>query len=303
MKLPDFSKHVGLNQLRQQMGTELIPWESGGNWDPIDIDGLLVTTGIDIPPEEIEYAPDGTLEYNGRKVVVYIRDQYMFDSYESVNPAEWVDPEQLCRFHVSDCPTLKTMRSQNRYDRYVVATRTDGQFIVNFLVEGRIHDRGERVERRLYVCKNCLNKLDYKNYRNRRTQRDEIRDSFDLNEFFEMYNSRIAIEPTGTDITAPVNQYPPNWDRISRNYRETMRWRCEGCDIDLTDRREFLEVHHINGLRNNNREENLCALCISCHAEQFQHQHIRSNSRYQAFLQWRNQQQSNREDFSNRLIL
>ena len=108
MKLPDFSKYVRLNQLRQQMGAELISWNSGGDWDPIDIDGLLVTTGIDIPPDEIEYAPDGTLEYEGRKVVVYIRDQYVLDSYKLVDPDELVDPEQLCKFHVADCPTLRT---------------------------------------------------------------------------------------------------------------------------------------------------------------------------------------------------
>lgn len=56
MKLPDFSGHVGLNKLRQQMRAELISWSSGGNWDPIDIDGLLVKEGIDILPDEIEYS-------------------------------------------------------------------------------------------------------------------------------------------------------------------------------------------------------------------------------------------------------
>ena len=160
MKLPNFSKHVGLNQLRQQMGAELISWDSGGNWDPIDIE--LGGEGKEIPPEEIEYAPDGTLGYEGRRVVVYIRDQYVFNSHEKVTPDKLVDPEQLRKFHVADCPTLKTMRSQNRYERYVVATRTDGKFIVNFLVDDKDHEKGERVERRLYVCKNCLNKLDYK---------------------------------------------------------------------------------------------------------------------------------------------
>ena len=303
MKLPDFSKHVGLNQLREQMGAELISWRAGGNWKPIDIDEQLVEDGIDILPDEIEYAPDGTLEYEGRKVVVYIRDQsnrdqYVLDSYESI------DPEHLCKFHVANCPTLSQMHRQGRYDRYVVATRRDGKFTVNFLNGGKPIKKG--VECRLYVCKHCLNTLNYQNYqnyRNRRTQQDEIRESFDLNEFFEMYPSQITSQPTGSDITAPVNQYSRDWQQISRNYRETVQWRCERCDFDLTDRREFLDVHHINGLRNDNSEENLCALCISCHAEQFQHQHIRSHPRYQAFLEWRNQQQSQREDFSNRLIL
>ena len=287
MRLPDFLEHVGLNRLRGQMEAELIPWNSGANWIPISIEEILITTGLDISPDEIEYAPDGTLEYQGQRVIVYIRDQYHRDEY-ALHSYELIDPEHLCRFHVADCPTLSQMRRQGRYDRYVVATRRDGRFTVNFLDGNRLIE--QEVECRLYVCRRCLDRLNYQNYRNRRTQRDEIRDSFDLNEFFEMYNSRIAIESTGTDITASVNQYPPNWDRISRNYRETVRWQCEECDIDLTDRREFLEVHHINGLRNENRKDNLCALCINCHAEQFQHQHIKPTRYYQAFLQWRNQQ-------------
>ena len=300
MRLPDFSEHVGLNRLRGQMEAELIPWNSGANWTPISIDEILITTGLDISPEEIEYAPDGTLEYQGQRVIVYIRDQYHRDEY-ALHSYELINPEHLCRFHVADCQTLRQMRRQGRYDRYVVSTRRDGRFTVNFLDGNRLIE--QEVDCRLYVCRHCLDRLNYQNYRNRRTQRDEIRDSFDLNEFFEMYNSRIAIEPTETDITAPVNQYPPNWPQIRARYKEKVGWRCEGCDINLEEETRFLEVHHRNGLKNDNSETNLRALCIGCHAEQFQHQHIRSNPRYLAFLQWRNQQQSNREDVSSQLIL
>ena len=73
MNLPDFSKHVGLNQLRQNMGAELISWNSGEEWNSINIDKVLVTTGIEITPDKIEPADDGTLEYAGQKLVVYIR--------------------------------------------------------------------------------------------------------------------------------------------------------------------------------------------------------------------------------------
>ena len=276
MKLPDFSTDVKLNRLRQQMGAELIPWTSG-------IDGMLVTTGIEISPDEIVYAPDGTLEYEGRKVVVYIRDQNVLNSYELVDP----DPEQLRKFHVANCLTLKQMRAQSRYGRYVVATRTDGKFIVNFLVNNRIHKKGERVERRLYVCKHCLNKLDYKRYRNRRTQQDEIRESFDLNEFFEMYGSRIAIEPPDTDRTAPINKYSSNWRQISRHYRKKVGWRCEECGTDLGEGKKFLEVHHINSVKYDNKDENLRALCIHCHAEQYQHQRMKSLPEYDQYTRWR----------------
>ena len=197
MKLPNFLQHVGLNQLRQQMGAELVSWESGGDWDPIDIE--LGGIGIEIPPDAIEYAPDGTLEYKGRKVVVYIRDQYVFGSYKRV------DPEHLSKFHVVDCDTLKNMRSENRYDRYMVANRRDGRFIVNFLVGGRIHDRGKGVEHRLYICMNCLRQLARRSdHRRGNMEWDEMRESFDLKAFFERYDSQITEEPTHTDTTAPI---------------------------------------------------------------------------------------------------
>ena len=187
------------------------------------------------------------------------------------------------------------MKSQNKFDRYVVATRTDGKFIVNFLMGGRIHGKGERVERRLYVCKNCLNKLNYRKYRNYRpSKKEEIREFFDLNKFFEMYGSQITRKPTSTDITAPVNEYSSDWDQISRHYKEKVGWRCKECGIDLGERKEFLEVHHTNRSKYDNSEENLRALCISCHAEQFQHQHIKSGSKYKEFSRWRDQQQLNR---------
>ena len=94
------------------------------------------------------------------KLLFISETKNVFDSYELFDPDELVDPEQLRRFHVVNCPTLKLMRSKNKYDKYVVATRTDGKFIVNFVVGDRIHHKGERVERRLYACKHCLNKLE-----------------------------------------------------------------------------------------------------------------------------------------------
>ena len=274
MNLPDFSKHVGLNQLRQNMGTELISWNSGEEWNSINIDKVLVTTGIEITPDKIEYADDGTLEYGGQKLVVYIRDQY--------KPSD-ATREQLYKFHVADCDTLQEMRRDNKYDRYVVTYRRDGKFIVNFLP-----DQVKEAERRLYVCMNCLDRLNYNGYRRRGySEKKAIRDDFDLRAFFEKYDSQITREPTHTDITAPVNTYPPNWNQISHTYREKRNWKCEECGVNLAgdDSKGFLHVHHKNGLKYDNREQNLCALCIRCHAKMPQHQHMSSKRDYKEYMQ------------------
>ena len=272
MNLPDFMADARLNQLRQQMGAELIRWSPETSWEPIEV------TGLDIRPEDIETRPGGTLEYNGRTVIVYIRDQYGSSDSES---------HQLNKVHVADCSTLETMRRQGRYERYVVTTRTDGLFIVNFLGSFGSGLQEEGVECRLFVCINCLRRLSYKNYNSRRrSEQREIREFFDFEEFFRQYGSQIASPPTQTDITAPTNIYPPDLAQIARHYKERMRWRCEQCREYLGDEnmRKFLHVHHVNGLRHDNRNENLRSLCIACHAEQPQHQHLENTSDFREYL-------------------
>ena len=73
-------------------------------------------------------------------------------------------------------------------------------------------------------------------------------------------------------------RYPNNWRDIARSIKETAGWRCQKCnqqclrpgeDISQLSRRErtvrTLNVHHANRTPEDNRVENLIAVCTVCH--------------------------------------
>lgn len=72
-------------------------------------------------------------------------------------------------------------------------------------------------------------------------------------------------------------RYPDNWGDIARSIKETAGWRCQKCnqqclrpgeDISHLSRRErtvrTLNVHHANRTPEDNRAENLIAVCTIC---------------------------------------
>lgn len=258
MKLPDFLQDENFNRLRKQMGAPLSQWQPATSWSPIRPIKKVVPIG-DIKPVE-----DGTLEWEGERVAAYIRDQY--GSSDSAS-----EPEKLNKVHVADCDTLQQMRRKGKYDvRYVATNQTDGTFVVNFLGEFGSGDIAEGVECRLYVCKNCLKFLNYKNYNECvKPEQIKIKESFSLEEFFEVYGTWISDPPKETDWSAPINTYTEDWDKVSLRCRESAKWQCSKCAVFLGDEnmKKFLQVHHINGQKSDNSNQNLQVLCIVCHAK------------------------------------
>lgn len=284
MKLPDFSKFAPFLEAKRQMGIQpttigslktIVVAVSGPTYkELIDLNGQ----GIDVELDVVLENSDGTLGYKNKRVILYIRDVAGYGNFES-------DP----KFHVANCRTLKDMRSNNRFGRYVIANKDTGLFSV------RTKQGGKMIEKKLSVCQNCLDYLSFSSFELNweESRRRQVVKAFSIKRFFDLYPKSLHYEiPRHNELTAPANDYPINFSQISYEYRNSCGWKCENesCGVVLgqSEYRKFLHVHHSDGQKNNNSKQNLKALCLHCHAQQFMHHHMRSLPEFATFQVLRN---------------
>ena len=93
-------------------------------------------------------------------------------------------------------------------------------------------------------------------------------------------------KPNYTNYTSPLNDYSNNFNDISKKLKEKLGWKCQSCGFILNNNgmKQYLHAHHINGQKNDNREENLKIICLKCHAEEDGHGHMK-NEKYWEFIQ------------------
>ncbi|HIF9381511.1 TPA: HNH endonuclease [Photobacterium damselae] len=212
----------------------------------IDKVSVELEQGKDVELKDVE-VESGLLSYKGRHVTLYIKAN-----------------GSSARFHISDCSTLQSMRSSGRFERYVVTNNTSGEFIVDTTY-------GE-IKARLKVCQNCLRKLNYKGC-NTTTKIGLIVQNFNMAEFFSTYSSFFPHMPSRLAETAKSG-YTDDWSKISSHYRVEKNFECEECKVNMRSHRALLHVHHISGVKSDNRPSNLKALCIDCHSKQPKHEHM-----------------------------
>jgi hypothetical protein len=278
MKLPDFSFDAHLNALRERLGAPLRHYEGGKSSGVLTIQEIeiLAREGLEIPLGDVNVLEDGTLIYKNRRVVLYIRDVKQYRKAE---------PDELPRFHVSNCDKLQEMRANNRFERYVVATRDTGIFQINLKSYNSV--AFEKSDKTLRVCQLCLGKLNWEGFKqigSDRTRKRGLVNDFKLVRFFEVYPQNVIThEPQHDAHSAPINDYGPEFRAIADRIKRERGYKCDECGSDLSQYRKFLHAHHKNGLQHDNSDRNITILCVVDHAKQYNHGHVKHTADYKEY--------------------
>jgi predicted HNH restriction endonuclease len=70
-----------------------------------------------------------------------------------------------------------------------------------------------------------------------------------------------------------MSRYSKDWQEIATGVKEKTNWKCSQCEADFKNkstRGNCLQVHHWNRIPEDNRVENLVALCNTCHLQYHQ---------------------------------
>lgn len=235
---------------------------------PVELIDEQLEKGIEVTLDSLQNI-GGFPAYEGRQVLLYIPD-HGSRILSVIN-----GNVEGNKFHIAYCSKLADMRKQGRFERYIVTTRVDGKFHISG--DDQYNQRHEKVDAELYVCQFCLNMLNYRQARVDRSAR-KVRESFDLKEFFETYASVFPFRPSRSSVDPSSGTYTADWKQISQRHREKANWHCSDCGVNLNEHRNLLHVHHKDGVKSNNRPDNLAVLCAACHRDQPLHEHMNTSA-------------------------
>lgn len=265
---PIFS-FAGLKKTLTELGfqvQEARPWTP---ISPVTITAKEIENGdIDIKDDETNVGIFFT-DKNGVKHVgfLYLQD-YKLDEY---GPP---------KYHLCNCTTIKSFKLNGYFDHYRWANTKDVT-VINRATGIEVHYD------HLDLCKNCISLIRdvaghdafhtserfvefVKNhvYGNEEIEEDIRSGSSGETVIAKSIKKELGITNTDFGAEYDIFGYVHGWEQISKEYREKHDYTCERCGIHIEDPydRRFIQVHHRDGNKANNRESNLECLCINCHA-------------------------------------
>jgi len=245
----------------------------------IELDRIVKTELIIFEDEGLDTQLDDIHSSNAKELFTVLKDGsvhktlvYISERPKYYDDRGWAYP----KFHMFDCQTMKSMREQNRGDRYRKAANLNGNFGLNI-----VHEDGKKkhIEKHLEVCGYCL-RLYNEHY-----QESKTKPTFEIKEYINkpmrQWKPLISEEE---DMTVVPRFYAGNWKQISDSIKKERNYTCQECHTKLDgDMKRYLHTHHMDANPSNNDQGNLKVVCISCHAEEFNHGHIKSTPDYIRF--------------------
>lgn len=246
---------TSLRNLARQMGdyANIVLPPNTFRFEPIDSE---LEDGTRIDPSKYSITNGLLPTYEGRQVVLYIKDHSYVKNNISLFDETLKEPGKGNKIHIAECKTLENMRKDGRYERYVVCNNITGLFSISGTQQ-------QEAEVALHVCRNCLNLLNYQGARDSASVRSGLASDFDYKQFFKTYSSFFSHMPKG--MATDNVSYTKDWPQLSEKIRKQAGYVCESCKVNLKEHKSLCHVHHINGVKSDNSTANLEVLCADCH--------------------------------------
>lgn len=189
----------------------------------------------------IKYVDDDGIEHLG---FLYMRN-YDLDSWG------------LPRMHTVRCKTLDSFVQQGTFAKKYRFAETR-----EVMVYDTSSDRDLEVDN-LPHCKNCRDAIINMNFRGL-SGSAEFERLVETSVKYQKY--RDARAPKNVDVD--IFGFSKDWNDIKTKKLEDSNYTCERCGLHISDPfdQQYIQVHHKNGRREDNKPYNLQCLCLRCHA-------------------------------------